>query len=39
MNINSLILNAIDNPATRVDRWQFLREMMFAYKPNLSQFE
>nr|MCR5453450.1 hypothetical protein [Bacteroidales bacterium] len=39
MDINTLIINAIDNPATRVDREQFLREMLFKYKPNLSKEE
>ncbi len=39
MDINSIILKAIDNPATRVDREQFLRETMFTYKPNLAQYE
>ena len=39
MDINTLIINAIDNPATRVDREQFLRETLFKYKPNLSKEE
>lgn len=39
MDITTLILNAVDNPATRVDREQFLREIMFAYKPNMTQIE
>ena len=39
MDINSIILNAIDNPATRVDREQYLREIMFSYKPNMTQIE
>lgn len=37
MDANSLILKIIDNAATRVDRGTFLREVLFAYKPNLSQ--
>ena len=39
MDINTLTINAIDNPATRVDREQFLRETLFKYKPNLSKEE
>jgi hypothetical protein len=37
MDINSLVLTAVDNPATRVDREKFLREILFKYKPNFSQ--
>ena len=37
MNINSLVLKVVDNQATRVDREPFLREILYKYKPNLTQ--
>ncbi len=36
MDINALILKAVDNPQTRIDRESFLRNVLFNYKKNVS---
>ena len=36
MDINALILKAVDNPQTRIDREAFLRNVLFNYKKNVS---
>lgn len=37
MDIKSIILKAVDNPQTRINREAFLRNVLFNYKKNASE--